>query len=59
VFLPYVRNYVDTFIGKSITTSQWRAHLYEYFEKTDRSKIKALDAVNWNVSPQILYILKF
>lgn len=51
MFLPYVRDYVDTFIGKSITTSQWRTHLYDYFERTDRSKIIALDTINWNVSP--------
>lgn len=49
VFLPYVRDYVDTFIGKSITTAQWKAHLYSYWEKHGGvEKIKALDSVNWD-----------
>ena len=49
VFLPYVKDYVDTFIGKSITTAQWKAHLYSYWEKHGGAeKIKALDGVNWD-----------
>ena len=49
MFLPYVRDYVDTFIGKSITTAQWKAHLYSYWEKHGGAeKIKALDSVNWD-----------
>jgi leukotriene-A4 hydrolase len=49
VFLPYVKDYVETFIGKSITTAQWKAHLYSYWEKHGGAeKIKALDSVNWD-----------
>ena len=49
VFLPYVKDYVDTFIGKSITTAQWKSHLYGYWEQHGGTeKIKALDGVNWN-----------
>ena len=51
VFLPYVRNYVDTFMGKSITTDQWKDHLYAYFEKNGgEEKVKVLNAVDWQVS---------
>ena len=50
VFLPYVRDYATTYTGKSITTDEWRAHLYGYFEKHGGSEnIKALDSINWNV----------
>lgn len=48
VFLPYIKDYVNTFIGKSITTDEWKCHLYGYFEKNDSSKIKALDSINWD-----------
>ncbi|KAF8633192.1 hypothetical protein AX15_001489 [Amanita polypyramis BW_CC] len=48
-FLPYVKDYVNTFMGKSITTDQWRTHLYNYFrESGDDEKVKALDRVDWN-----------
>ena len=51
IFLPYVKDYVETFIGKSITSEQWKEHLYAYFSKSgDPEKIKALDGVNWDVS---------
>ncbi|KAF8207284.1 hypothetical protein K438DRAFT_2013778 [Mycena galopus ATCC 62051] len=49
VFLPYVKDYVSTYIGKSITTEQWKSHLYAYFERHGGpEKIKALDSINWN-----------
>jgi leukotriene-A4 hydrolase len=48
VFLPYVKDYVDTFIGKSITTEQWKSHLYGYFKKNASDRIEALDSVNWD-----------
>ncbi|KAJ7116299.1 hypothetical protein C8R44DRAFT_832437 [Mycena epipterygia] len=49
VFLPYVKDYVQTFIGKSITTQQWKAHLYEYYTKNGGpEKIKLLDSIDWN-----------
>lgn len=49
VFLPYVRNYVETYTGKSITTEQWKSHLYAYYGQQS-DKIEALDAIDWNVS---------
>ncbi|KDR68677.1 hypothetical protein GALMADRAFT_231006 [Galerina marginata CBS 339.88] len=49
VFLPYVRDYVDTYIGKSITTAEWKEHLYGYWKKHGGpEKIKALDSVDWD-----------
>ncbi|KAK0462904.1 uncharacterized protein EV420DRAFT_1627897 [Desarmillaria tabescens] len=49
VFLPYVSDYVNTFMGKSITTDEWKAHLYAHYEKHgDPEKIKALDSIDWN-----------
>ncbi|KAK0431183.1 hypothetical protein EV421DRAFT_1854688 [Armillaria borealis] len=49
VFLPYVSDYVNTFMGKSITTNEWKAHLYAYYEKHGGpEKIKALDSIDWD-----------
>ncbi|KAJ7352538.1 peptidase family M1-domain-containing protein [Mycena albidolilacea] len=49
VFLPYVKDYVNTYIGKSITTEQWKSHLYAYYERNGGpEKIKALDSIDWN-----------
>ena len=51
IFLPYIKDYVETFVGKSITTEQWKEHLYAYFSKHGSpEKIKALDGVDWDVS---------
>ncbi|KAJ3565633.1 hypothetical protein NP233_g7504 [Leucocoprinus birnbaumii] len=47
VFLPYARDYVSTFSGKSIRTEDWKEHLYGYF-KSQPDKIKALDSIDWN-----------
>ncbi|KAJ3907337.1 peptidase family M1-domain-containing protein [Lentinula edodes] len=48
LFLPYVRDYVSTFMGKSITTQQWKSHLYGYYERNGGAeKIKALDSIDW------------
>lgn len=49
VLLPYVRNYVETFIGKSITTSEWMDHMYAYFKKHGgQEKVDALDSIDWD-----------
>ncbi|KAI0809133.1 peptidase family M1-domain-containing protein [Irpex lacteus] len=49
VFLPYVNDYVNTFMGKSITTQQWKDHLYGYYEKHGGpEKIKLLDSIDWD-----------
>jgi len=49
VFLPYIRDYVATFQGKSITTWDWKAHLYTYFERHGgQEKLDALNSVDWD-----------
>ncbi|KAH9168627.1 leukotriene-A4 hydrolase [Lactarius sanguifluus] len=49
VFLPYIRDYVSTFQGKSITTWDWKAHLYAYFERHgSQEKLDALNSVDWD-----------
>ncbi|KAF8202833.1 hypothetical protein BJ912DRAFT_1018714 [Pholiota molesta] len=49
VFLPYVKDYVETFIGQSITTAQWKEHLFSYWEKHGGpEKIKALNTVDFD-----------
>lgn len=51
VFLPYIRDYVSSFQGKSITTWDWKEHLYTYFERNGGpEKVDALNSVNWDVS---------
>lgn len=53
VFLPYVKDYVATYQGKSITTEQWKEHLYAYWkEHGGEEKIKALDGVKWKACLQ-------
>ncbi|EJD04497.1 uncharacterized protein FOMMEDRAFT_107254 [Fomitiporia mediterranea MF3/22] len=49
VFLPYVRDYVNTFMGQSINAAIWKDHLYSYWSKHGGAeKVKALDSVDWN-----------
>ncbi len=49
VFLPYVKDYVETFMGGSLTTAQWKEHLYKYWTTHGGpEKIRALDSVNWD-----------
>jgi leukotriene-A4 hydrolase len=49
VFLPYIRDYVSTFQGKSITTWDWKAHLYAYFENHGgQEKLDVLNSVEWD-----------
>ncbi|KAN0082888.1 hypothetical protein V8E55_008683 [Tylopilus felleus] len=45
--LPYIKDYVKTFMGHSITTTQWKDHLYSFFADQE-DKIKALDSIDWN-----------
>ncbi len=52
VFLPYIYDYVKTFQGKSISTKQWKDHLYAYYAQNPE-KVKALDSVDWDVSAPV------
>ena len=57
VFLPYIRDYVNTFMGKRINTWMWKDHLYSYWSKNGgEEKVKILDSVNWDVSAANAYI---
>jgi hypothetical protein len=49
VFLPCIYDYVNTFTGKSITTEQWKEHLFGYYEKNDKSKVELLKTVDFDV----------
>ncbi|EIW86245.1 hypothetical protein CONPUDRAFT_94541 [Coniophora puteana RWD-64-598 SS2] len=47
-FEPYVRDYVKTYTGKSITTEEWQAHLYGYWSKNGGAEMtKKLDSIDW------------
>ena len=50
-FLPYVHDYVSTYMGKSITTEQWKDHLYSFYRQHGTpEQVQALDRVKWDVS---------
>lgn len=50
VFMPYIKDYVNTFRGKSIRTDQWKAHLFQYFEANGgKAKLDILNGVDWDV----------
>lgn len=48
MFLPYVKHYVQTFMGKSITTQQWKDDLVAYFRQNDEVR-EALEGIRWDV----------
>ncbi|NXD32286.1 LKHA4 aminopeptidase, partial [Spelaeornis formosus] len=49
-FLPYMKDYVRQFNGTSITTEQWRAHLFHFFgnQPDGQEYIRALGKVDWD-----------
>ena len=48
VFEPYHKAYVQRFAGKSLTSYEWKDHLYEYMKETHgEEKVKLLDSVDW------------
>ncbi|GMK59104.1 hypothetical protein CspeluHIS016_0701190 [Cutaneotrichosporon spelunceum] len=49
-FLPYMKDYVKTFTNTSITTEQWREHLFDYFgkQKDGATYLKQLGTVDWD-----------
>jgi leukotriene-A4 hydrolase len=50
VFLPYIKNYVSTFTGQSITSNQWKEHLFEYFNKHgSHDEVTALNSIDFDV----------
>lgn len=49
MLLPYVKYYVNTFTGKSISAIEWKDNLYGYFQKNNPEKVKLLDTIDWQV----------
>ena len=47
--LPYIRDYVKTYVGHSITTTQWKDRLRSFFANRE-DKIEALNTIDWEVS---------
>ncbi|CAE6493395.1 unnamed protein product [Rhizoctonia solani] len=48
IFLPYARDYVNTFRGRSIRTDEWKVHLFDYFGKHGgEDKLNLLNSVDW------------
>lgn len=49
IFEPYMKAHVKNFIGKSITTQDWKDFLYSYMETNHGPEMKAkLDSIDWN-----------
>ncbi|CAJ0763134.1 4704_t:CDS:10 [Entrophospora sp. SA101] len=49
IFEPYMKAHVKNFIGKSITTQDWKDFLYSYMETNYGPEMKAkLDSIDWN-----------
>ncbi|KAG1741787.1 peptidase family M1-domain-containing protein [Suillus paluster] len=49
VFLPYVKDYVKTFMGKSITTDIWKEHLFGYYTQFGGDdELEALKSIDWD-----------
>lgn len=50
IFLPYIRNYVQTYKNRAITTQMWKDHLLNYFAEKHGGEITSkLDRVDWDV----------
>jgi len=49
VFVPYMKDYDRTFTGTSITTEQWRKHLFHYFGTLPNGKelVEKLNKLDW------------
>lgn len=43
-------------MGKSITTQDWKDHLYTYYRTHGtEDNVKALDSIDWNVRPSSVF----
>jgi hypothetical protein len=46
-------------MGRSITTWDWKDHLFGYFEKNGtKAQVNALNDVDWNVGNDMLAIMR-
>jgi leukotriene-A4 hydrolase len=50
VFIPYMKDYDRTFTGTSITTDQWRNHMFHYFGSLPEGDelVKKLSKLDWD-----------
>lgn len=50
MFLPYAYDYFKTFAGKSISTQDWKSHLFSYFGKHSNGQniVDKLKKVDWD-----------
>lgn len=50
VFIPYMKDYDRTFTGTSITTDQWRNHMFHYFGSLPEGDelVKQLSKLDWD-----------
>lgn len=46
-FIPYVKAYFHTFAGRSVSTEEWREHLFAFFASNEKAT-QALHAVDWD-----------
>jgi leukotriene-A4 hydrolase len=51
-----MKDYVKTFTNTSITTQQWRDHLFDYFGRQPNGAdyLKKLEQVNWDEVRELL-----
>lgn len=49
VFLPYVRAYIFAFQGRSLTTQEWKDHLFAYYAGNEEitARLKTIDFDAW------------
>lgn len=57
VFLPYAKDYVKTFMGKSITTEMWKEHLFDYYTRFGGDdELEALKSIDWDASIWVILL---
>ncbi|KAJ1870551.1 Leucyl aminopeptidase yscIV [Coemansia sp. RSA 990] len=48
VFEPYMRAYIQAFQGRSISTFDWKSHLFDYFAENEPAKMELLNSMEWD-----------
>jgi len=46
-FVPYIKAYFHTFAGRSVSTEEWREHLFSFFAGNEKAT-QALHEVDWD-----------
>lgn len=47
VFLPFIRSYFKAFYNRSVSTEEWKQHLFDFYKGND-TIIRNLEGVNWD-----------